>query len=673
MNYLIGEILPLMAWTGLWMMGGIWITRNAFNLRPNEQVLAGLAVGLIIQNWLANMLGQVMTVPAAFWVAACLVFLWGLLFSLPFSRNNLLNLIQIPLRPLQWLVLALLAYAFISAGRGLALLDDYQNLPVASLIAAGDIPPHFPLDPSRIYGYHYLTLLFAAQLMRIGNLYIWTALDVARGFSFALSLILTGIWVRRITGSILAGYLGGLAAAFTSGVRWLLLLLPENILERISADIQLIGSGASSGTSLSSALLNPWASSEGGIYPFPFAHVNGFNPAAVMTFHAGAGSLPGVITSVFFLTHNRWQGWRAGVVSAAMLSALALANEVAFISTVIGFLIGAGFYLIWHWFREKKIHIPISLGRWLIILLPAGLVAAFQGGVLSGIFSGWITRLFPGIGSSPAYHTFQFSLHWPPSVLSSHLGYLNLTRPAQLLSALLEIGPVILVLPLVIIWGIKAFHWRRWYEFGFIAFGLGSAALVFVEYSGTAGITALTRIQGMLPAACTLFAIPALWFWLRKRSETVKILVGVLFLMSIFSGLVILGIQLIAAPKPIYSNFLNDLDARAARDYWNRLDAGGLVFDPLPYRAPVVFGRATKSSTNQYQETQAWGGLKDHPSPQALHDFGFSYAYLDQQYWDSLPIETQKQLENSCMSLMMEYTQVFPKDFRRLYNLDKCQ
>jgi hypothetical protein len=674
MTHLLQEVLPLIIWSGLWGMGGVWISRKAFNLRPNEQILVGLAVGLVLQNWLANLLGQVLPLPSAFWIAAGLVLICGLAFSLPFSRRTLPDLLNVPCRPLQWAGLFLLSYLFFSAGRGLAILDDYQNLPLASLIATGDIPPHFPLDPSRTYGYHYFTLLFAAQLMRIGSLHIWTAMDLARGFSFALALVLMGMWVRRITGSILAGYLGGLTAAFSSGVRWLLLLLPQNLLARISADIHLIGSGAASGVDLSAALLSPWASFEGGIYPFPFVHVNGFNPAGVMSFHSGAGSLAGLISAVFFLTHTRFRDWRAAAVTAVLLSALALANEVAFIATVIGLLIAACIYLIFLWVREKKIRIPKSLGRWLIIIIPAGWMAAIQGGVLSGIFLGWITPLFPGSGSSPAYHTFHFSFFWPPAILSTHLGQLTLTRPLQLFVALLEIGPVILVLPLVIFWGIKAIRYGRWYEAGFIVFGLASASTMLVEYSGTAGVTALTRVQGLLPATCTLFAVPALWLWGRRRSETLKIWIGVLFLSAILSGVVLFGIQLIAAPKPVFSNFLNDLDAKAQQDYWNRLEEGVLVFDPLPYRSPVVFGRPTKSSAaNQYQESQAWQALKDHPSPQSLWAFGFSYAYLDQQYWDSLPVEIQVQLQDSCMILLKEYIQVFPKDFRRLYDLKGCQ
>ncbi len=32
-------------------------------------------------------------------------------------------------------------------GRGLGIADDFQNLPLTSLLAAGDIPLHFPLNP----------------------------------------------------------------------------------------------------------------------------------------------------------------------------------------------------------------------------------------------------------------------------------------------------------------------------------------------------------------------------------------------------------------------------------------------------------------------------------------------------------------------------------------------
>ena len=48
----------LAIWSVLWIVGGIWIVRRAFNLHQGEQAIIGLATGLIIDNWLANILGQ---------------------------------------------------------------------------------------------------------------------------------------------------------------------------------------------------------------------------------------------------------------------------------------------------------------------------------------------------------------------------------------------------------------------------------------------------------------------------------------------------------------------------------------------------------------------------------------------------------------------------------------
>jgi hypothetical protein len=340
---------------------------------------------------------------------------------------------------------------------------------------------------------------------------------------------------------------------------------------------------------------------------------------------------------------------------------------------LLGFILAAGVLAAVRLVKRQPLVLPGSLLRWLLVFIPAGIVAAFQGGVLSGVAEGWLSGLLPGAGGAAAYHTFSFSLVWPPQIISGHLGYLSLFNPSQLFVAFLETGPIILILPLVIILGFKAARWGRWYETAVIAAGTASLAFLFVQYSGTAGPTALTRVQGLFTGICAQFAVPVLWLWGRGRTETLKIWVGLLLLVTLLGGIVLFGIQLIAAPRPVYSNFLNDLDAHASRDYWNRLENGALIFDPLPYRVPVVFGRATKSSTNQYTETPEWNSLHADPSPQALHAFGFDYAYLDLQYWDSLKNDQQARIEKStCMSLVREYTQVFPKDFRRLYDLRSC-
>src|SRR5512146_928297 len=179
------ELIAPLAWGGMWIVGGYLLVRRAFNLRPGEQVLAGLVCGLVVENWLANLIGHFVSLPLAFWLAAALVLAAGAAFWWPFKDWR--RLFPVRVRPWQVAAFLVLVYLATATGRGLALADDYQNLPMTSIIATGDTPPHFALDPSVSFGYHYFMLLFAAQLMRIVNLDVWTALDVIRGLALALS------------------------------------------------------------------------------------------------------------------------------------------------------------------------------------------------------------------------------------------------------------------------------------------------------------------------------------------------------------------------------------------------------------------------------------------------------------------------------------------------------
>jgi hypothetical protein len=86
---------------------------------------------------------------------------------------------------------------FLSINRGLAILDEYQNLPLVSIIAAGDLPPHFYLNPAQRMDYHYGQILLAAGLSRLGGFFAWSAFDILRAFSLALAAWLADLWYRR--------------------------------------------------------------------------------------------------------------------------------------------------------------------------------------------------------------------------------------------------------------------------------------------------------------------------------------------------------------------------------------------------------------------------------------------------------------------------------------------
>jgi len=210
----LGQIVSLVGWIALWSLGGIWIARRAFNLRPNEQALVGLAVGLVMEDLLVNFLGFVLPFELACWIGVGLVFVAGLVLALtgeqPGGRRSLRSLLP-SLVPGQWLVLLILVALFYGIGRGMAIFDDYAHLPTVSLMATGDVPPHFSLDPSVPYGYHYFLLLVAAQIVRLGDIFPWVALDFARALSLGMAVLLAAIWVQRLTRSRLAGLLGGAA------------------------------------------------------------------------------------------------------------------------------------------------------------------------------------------------------------------------------------------------------------------------------------------------------------------------------------------------------------------------------------------------------------------------------------------------------------------------------
>ena len=567
-------------------------------------------------------------------------------------------------------MLAGLTLVFVSVGRGQAISDDFQNLPVASSIATGDIPPHFALNPSINFGYHYFTLLFAGQLMRIADMFVWTAMDVARGFGFAISVMLMGLFTQRVTGSKLGGLLGGLMAMFAGGTRWLLLLLPPSLISRISEHITLIGSGASSGADLSQALLNPWASSGLGPYPFPFAFVNGFNNTGILGFHAGWGGLIGIITGLLLLTHNKWRGWQAWVMTIILIASLGLANEVALAQTCIGFVLVAIIYIL----LKKTIRLPHSLWRWFVVLFAGGVFALFQGGVITALVLGWVQKLMPGFEAAQAYHTFEFSFFFPPALLSTHLGNLYFTNPYHLLVLLVEIGPILLLFPLVIAWTIKAFRYERWYEAAFALSSFAGLGTSMIKLSGAAGSTALTRVQALFLDPLRNLGTPALWNWARHRSDKIKISSGMVWFMIMLGGVVLLGIQLIAAPEPVYSDFIDHLDAQIAQKYWNELEPGAAVFDPNPYRAPVVLGRPNMSSIDYFIRTDEWLELRGNPDPRVLRAAGYSYIYLDEPYWDEIPLELQQiYLEDSCVVKIEKLEQEFPRDIRWLLDIRNCE
>lgn len=657
----LSQLLPLALWAALWIAGGWLLAASLFRLRRGETAMVGLGIGLVLETWLANLTARWMPVLPAFWLAAGLTCFAGLLSALR-TRARL----KIEFSAPQWALLGALTLLFTAIGRGLGIFDDYQNLPTISLMAAGDVPPHFALGPSLNFGYHYFLLLFSTQLMRLGDMFSWTALDLGRGLIMALPLILAGLWAQRLTGSRLASFLTGLALAFVGGTRWLLLLLPTSILDRISDQITIIGSAGATATSLSDSLLRTWVLDGGGPVPFPFAFYTGINQPYVMAYTGISGSAI-LIVLLLLLTAERWVHWTAGLVTAILIAALALANEATFGLLLLTFPL---VLLIWILTRRNW---PRSFLPWMGVLGAAGAAALVQGGLVTEIARGRLAS-GPAAGS---YFDATPSLLWPPSVISAHFGALSLANPAQLLVALAEMGPVIFVAPLVVAWGMKSLRLRKWYEAALILASFWSLPALIVSLKGPL-YTATPRLMSGLFFACILYGVPLLWIWARRRSDGWKAGLAAAGLAAAFSGLILFGIQLIAVQKPVYSWFITPMDASMSQQYWDRLEPGALVFDPLPYRAPTIFGRFNDSSLTWYLTKPEWEALARDGDPVRIHAAGFAYMYFDGKYWENLSPASQALLESGCVKQIAQVDgirgeQDARKDFRRLLDLRDCQ
>jgi hypothetical protein len=707
--YLFSElqIIPLLFLFLLWGAGGWLMTLRWFDLEPHERGFLGFGLGLVVANWIGNFTARFLPMTVAFWVSALLTLALGLISAWPWNRNLFPQRLQVDWS--KWLAFIAAAIVFTLIGRGLGMLDDFQNLPLSSLMATGDIPPHFPGRPDTRFGYHYFLILLSVQFMRVAAAAPWTALDLARGLTLALSMVLAGLLAWRLTRNQAVAWVSAIFFGFVGGTRWLMLLLPGTLLDRISAELTLIGSGRATADNLLEALSRFWMVEGSGPIGFPFAFVNGVNAPVLMT-HNGYGLLPAVILLLLLLLGARQRTWQAGLPLTILLASLALANEVDFVILYFGVIVVAIVWMI----QNKTLRPPRSSWFWIVVVILAGILALLQGGLATEVI---YQRLFPSTSPSDTYFEVGFSLV-PPAVISSHLGRLSILDPIQLLAALFEIGPLILVLPLALVWGYKALREEKWIEAALVASAIPSLLSIFVEYSGNAGITATTRLLSNMFFVCRVLAVPLVWLWLQKQEEwkynqdrTVVRFAeqivpsvpngdsaiasplgtagefpkkaewkhGVVYALgtaAILGGVLLFAIELIAIPRPVYGEFISDMDARFYEEYWDRLSPpNAWVLDPSASRAPTLFGRQSNSVIHWGIQQPEYLSLLENPDPYRVNAAGYSYIYADKEYWKLYAA----QLEQPCVKVLktvegakLSHGEFIP-DFRRLADVSGCR
>lgn len=639
--------LGLVFVAGCVWLGGLLLARHAFRLRPDERLLTGAGIGLATYVTLVNWLGHALPAGIAFWAGGLLVVLAGLAAGVG-SQQRLIDVHD--LRPWRQL-LALAAIALVASliARGLGIFDDRKNLSIVSTMAAGDIPPHFYMNGIAYFRYHYGSQLFAAALMRLGGLFPWSALDLSKGLMAALAIGLSYLMGCRLTHSRRGGIALALVAFFASGSRYLLLALPQGLLRQISDLLALQGSAVDSADTLLQGLRSGWVVEGGPPASIPFAYVNGVLQPLSLSMHSPAIGMSRAMLALFALTAGRTRGWRGVVSLGLVLAAWALAWETDFLLAGLGSALV--FLLLW---TRKPRTVPRRLSLALLGAFGlAGALALVQGGTLTEV-----ARLVwdPAAGGgSGGGLPFEFRL--PPAFVSAQLGELTLselflTHRVLLLAALAEVGLALLVAPLVTWWSAR---WLRRGRVAEAALALGALAgfiLPFLlRYESDRDITRLTAFALI---TWSLLGAAALWILVRRNRRragvgTLALIWGVGLLLP---GLFALGALLTSLARPMIAEDFSLQDARMAQVHWDTLEPEAWVLDSHPWRAVVLLGRMTHSTTVDKQPLEEWFALVANPDPAAAAAGGYSYIYMDQAWWQRLSETEQLAFQAGCPVLV---------------------
>jgi hypothetical protein len=655
------DLLITLLLSACWGVGGWLLVRHAFQLRPSERLPVGLGAGFVLFIGLSGLLGTILPVPLTFWAAGLLVLSAGCVAAARSKGKSWLAVEDLRAWPL---LLGLLGVTILYTLmlRGQAIFDEYLHLPLISIMAAGDIPPHFYLNPDGYFAYHYGIQLYAASLVRLGGFFAWSAWDISRAMAFAFTLMLGWILLRRWTGSRLGASLGAILLGFGGGTRWMLLILPSSWLGWISRYVNLEGSGWDTAPRLLEALHRNWAFEGGGPQPLPFAFHNGiFVPANFVL--GSTGALPFVIILLLLLLLPARRFKPAGLVIWSLaFASLALAAEHWFALLWLGIALSLAVTAI----RQRKI--SPGLRQWGIVLLLSAVLSLIQGGFITETARGLVARLLNLPGQS--YNAFGFSLRWPPGLPSAHLGTLSILDPGQLIALLAELGPALL---LIVVMALRLPHQlqrQRW-----IWSGLAMSAIIsltfplFFQYGVDRSIT---RFPATALWTALLLVFPLLWRSFPRWGWLPRLGLGVGYLSMVTAGIVILVTQLYSVPAEQYSYFIDELDARASDKYWNLFPTEAQIIDRVPERSVALFGRVTRASSGIYAPLPEWETAIANPDPASLLEAGYGWAYFDKLWWNSLSLEQQLRFKQPCVDVLGEWRSSDELDYRVLMDLRAC-
>ncbi|GAB4525676.1 MAG: hypothetical protein Fur0018_10430 [Anaerolineales bacterium] len=647
--------------TALWVCGGALIGRFGLHLRRAEALAAGLALGFVSVETLANAGAHFLSLPAAFWLAAVLVFALGV------AAWRASGWERWPLRGevAPALALAVLLALLFPIQRGLALFDEFLHIPMVAIMARDAVPPPFYLDPSLPFAYHYGLHVWAASLVRMAGLFPWAALDLGKALTIALSTVLGWLWFYRSTHSRTGAWWGAAAAFFGGGVRWLLLFLPHGVLAWLDGHVTLAGSAADTATAFSEALSRPWLIEGGGQVPFPFAFHSGFfTPLHLAMANTAALSWMTVLALLLAgerLRRAHWSGWIAVLLAFA---SLALSAEHLFVT------LAAGVGLAGLFFALRRRRWPHSVLAWGLTLTLSGALSLWQGGYITEVLrAAWLRWQGQAVAQANAY---GFALRWPAAIPTAHFGALSVFDPAQLLVLLTEFGPVLFLLPAAWLATRRYLSRSRWVAAGLALAGWGNLWFgLLVRY----GLDrSMTRMPETAARIWLLLGWPLAWGWFVRRRDGWRMAAQAALGAGMFGGVLLFALALTSKPQPQMTYFVESTDVLMSQRFWDVLPVGAQVLDATAPRSVALFGWPVRAYEDIYRPYPAWNALIARPAPQAVAAAGYDFVYMDEVWWRHIPTAIQQayDAQDGCVR-RMGGEGAPPAAWRALYDVRSCR
>ena len=629
-------------WLGIaitWSVGGWLLATHAFRLEKKERLVVGLGVGMVAYLWSANLLGHWLDPMLTFVLAGLLVFVVGITFAWR-GEKPILDWQDLSAAWKLLVIGAVLMVLFVKMGKGLGIFDDRKNLSIISTMAAGDIPPHFYMNSAMYFRYHYGFQILGASLMRLGGLFPWSAFDLSKALVGAYGILLAYLLGRKYIGHDWGGIVFAIVLVFATGTRYLLLLFPPSLLSKADTLISLrYVPDTFVGLSFSQSLTAAGTAPGDPPVPFIFAYMKGvFSWPYFIKLQAGPDVFSLVILLLIWLIASRLKHTFSFSILTVLFSMWALAWEATYCLFLVG---GISLTLINKLRRNKGI-----LRKEFLALLLSFPIALMQGGTLTEVVRGFLQA-----GNNLSMSTTGeasiagFSLRWPLAIVSSSFSPLRLNSPLELLVGIFELGLVILFVPLITGWAWKYSKKGDW-TIGVLSLSawVGFLIPIFLSYKVDHDIT---RFNGFSMLAWTLLLALLIWDYVGKSAKFIR--TGAILALSfmVFGGSVISGIYLTAASRTMLTINMTELDARIAQDTWDTLPRDSDVFDPEQWRATVLTGRLTQAVTVQgggNVPLAEWEGLHREPSVEGLLSQGYGYVYVDEKWWDNIPIESKVSL-----------------------------